>query len=128
MLNLERWTDHSLMSDPVGYAAAIADLPSDIGILNGIVQGVLVHSDWLTAYGLDDACYRTVSRATLPVAERLDASSRRTVNPSISHGLPVNERSEPAGISRSCCVPFCVVKASPHECAAALPPISTAVG
>jgi hypothetical protein len=39
-------------------AVVIADLPSDIAILNGIVQGVLVHSDWLTAYGLDDAHYR----------------------------------------------------------------------
>ena len=72
MPNFKRWADHSPMSDPAGHAVVIADLPSDIAILNGIVQGVLVHSDWLTAYGLDDACYRAVSRATLPVAERLD--------------------------------------------------------
>jgi hypothetical protein len=71
MPNFKRWADHSPMSDPAGHAVVIADLPSDIAILNGIVQGVLVHSDWLTAYGLDDAHYRTLSRATLPVAERL---------------------------------------------------------
>ena len=70
---MERWADHTPMSDPEGHAAVIADLSANIGLLNGFVQGVLVHSDWLNAYGLDDADYRTVSRATLPVAERLDA-------------------------------------------------------
>jgi hypothetical protein len=128
MPNLERWTDHSPMSDPVNHAAAIADLPSNIGMLNGIVQGVLVHSDWLTAYGLDDAHYRTVSRATLPVAERLDSIFERTRNPFKSHGHPINEQSEPAGISRSCCAPFCAEKASPRGCVAASRPISAALG
>jgi hypothetical protein len=81
MPNFKRWADHSPMSDPAGHAVVIADLPSDIAILNGIVQGVLVHSDWLTAYGLDDAHYRTVSRATLPVAERLDSIFEKNAQP-----------------------------------------------
>jgi hypothetical protein len=68
MPNFKRWADHNPISDPAGHAAVIADLSSDIGILNGIVQGVLVHSDWLTAYGLDDACYRTVATAVSPKA------------------------------------------------------------
>ena len=73
MKNVERWAQHSQMSDPAGHAGLVAELPPDIGALNGIVQGFLVHSDWLTAYGLDDADYRAVSRNTLPVAERLEA-------------------------------------------------------
>jgi hypothetical protein len=72
MEKVERWISHNRMSDPVGYAAAIADLPKDIGILNAIVQGVLVHSDWLAEYGLDGTQLHAVSRMTLPVADRLD--------------------------------------------------------
>jgi hypothetical protein len=73
MENIERWTKHSPMSDPAGHAGAVAELPSDVATLNGIVQGLLVHCDWLTAYGLDSADYQSVSRNTLPVADRLDA-------------------------------------------------------
>lgn len=73
MANLGRWTKHTPMSDPAGHAGRVAELPSDIGALNRIVQGLLIHSDWLTAYGLDEADYRTVSRETLPVADRLGA-------------------------------------------------------
>jgi hypothetical protein len=74
MANFERWTKHTPMSDPADHAASVAELPSDIGALNGVIQGLLIHSDWLTAYGLDEADYRTVSRDTLPVADRLGAS------------------------------------------------------
>jgi hypothetical protein len=72
MHRAERWTDHSPMTNPGGHAAVIANLSSDVGILNGVIQGVLVHSDWLAAYGLNDARYRAVSRDTLPVGERLN--------------------------------------------------------
>jgi hypothetical protein len=61
------------MSDPGCYAAVVAELSSDVGVLNGIIQGVLVHSDWLTEYGLDKACFRSASRTTLPIADRLDS-------------------------------------------------------
>jgi hypothetical protein len=73
MENAERWTKHNLMSDPAGHIYLVAELPSDISALDRIVQGLLVHSDWLAAYGLDNADYRTVSRNTVPVADRLDA-------------------------------------------------------
>jgi hypothetical protein len=71
MPNIDKWTDHSPMSDPADHAAVIAALPSDISALNGIIQGVLIHTECLAAYGLDDA--GPLSRATLPVADRLDA-------------------------------------------------------
>jgi hypothetical protein len=73
MPNLERWTVHSSMSYPAGHAAVIADLPCDIGLLNTVVQGVLIHSDWLAAYGVDNNHLLAASRTTLPVADRLDS-------------------------------------------------------
>lgn len=73
MENLERWIIHTLMSDPADHIGHVTELPSDIGRLNRLIQGLLVHSDWLTVYGLQPAHYRTASRDTLAVADRLDA-------------------------------------------------------
>jgi hypothetical protein len=61
------------MSDPAACNWCVAGLPPGIAALNGVVQGLLVHSDWLTAYGLDEADYRGISRDTLAVADRLSA-------------------------------------------------------
>ena len=41
--------------------------------MNRVVQGLLIHSDWLAAYGLDETGFQGISRATLPVADRLRA-------------------------------------------------------
>ena len=38
-----------------------------------IVQGLLIHGDWLELYGLTDADFPHASRTTLPIAQRLDA-------------------------------------------------------
>lgn len=59
------------MTEPGALAAKFARLPPDIGSLNRIVQGLLLHSEWLSAYGLDPATVHINSRATLPVSERL---------------------------------------------------------
>lgn len=72
MEDIRKWVSHTRMSDPAHHAGTVSALTSDISALNFVVQGLLAHSDWLTAYGLDEAAYRAVSRATLPVAERLD--------------------------------------------------------
>jgi hypothetical protein len=63
------WAAHSHMSDPLGYAPALHQLPPDVAALSAIVQGVLVHLDCLAAFGL--AADPATSRTTLPVAERL---------------------------------------------------------
>jgi len=68
----ENWLRHSPMSEPASHAGAIGELPSGVGYLAAIVQGLLVHEAWLSAYRLDERDYRDVSRATLPVAERLN--------------------------------------------------------
>lgn len=70
--DVEKWIGHSRMSDPAHHAAAIADLPSAVDLLADIIGGLLIHADWLSAYGLDETQFATVSRTTLPIADRLD--------------------------------------------------------
>jgi hypothetical protein len=72
MENIERWIGHSAMSDTGRHAVAVAELPPGIGALNSVLQGLIIHSDWLRAYGVDESRFDRVSRETLPVAERLD--------------------------------------------------------
>jgi hypothetical protein len=73
MPNLRKWVDHTPMSDPAVHAEVVAELSPDIGVLNSVVQGVLIHTDWLTEYGLDGTRYAAASRATLSVVDRLNA-------------------------------------------------------
>ena len=72
MASIERWIGQSRMSDPTEHAASVAALPPNIADLNNIVQGVLIHADWLSAYGVDETRLDAVSRTTLPVGERLE--------------------------------------------------------
>lgn len=71
MENRERWKTHSRMSDPGNGVLCFDGLPSDVGALCGIVQGLLVHSDWIAAYGVSEEQFGSVSRETLPLAARL---------------------------------------------------------
>lgn len=71
MENSERWRGHDPMSDPGAGPVGFDGLPADVGALCRIVQGVLIHSDWIAAYGVSEAQFRTVSRETLPLAARL---------------------------------------------------------
>jgi hypothetical protein len=81
MESSSRWRSHSRMSDPGNGALRFDGLPAgDVGALCRIVQGVLIHSDWISAYGALEAEFRTVSRETLPLDARLrqigDADAR----------------------------------------------------
>jgi Transglutaminase-like superfamily len=69
--NIERWIGHSAMSDPGRHDAAVAELPSRVRALNGVVQGLIIHTDWLSAYGVHESQFERVSRETVAVAERL---------------------------------------------------------
>lgn len=66
-----RWRRHGEMSDPGAGSLNFDGLPVDVAELCHVVQGVLIHSDWLAAYGVDEAQFRTVSRETLPLDGRL---------------------------------------------------------
>lgn len=65
----QKWVGHSRMSDPGEFLSLLGQLPTDPRALSQILQGVLVHSDWLVEYGLK--ADKAPSRETLPVAERL---------------------------------------------------------
>jgi hypothetical protein len=84
-IGVERWIGHSRMSDPGSHAARIADLPREVGALNRAVQGLLIHVDWLGAYGVAADQVRAHTRATLPMADRLaeivDADARPLLAP-----------------------------------------------
>ncbi len=67
----ERWRPHGPMSAPGSGPLNFDGLPTDVGALCHVVQGILIHSDWLAAYGVSEAQFRTVSRETLPLAGRL---------------------------------------------------------
>lgn len=71
MEDVARWTGHSAMTDLGRYDALVAELPSRVDALSGVVQGVLIHTDWLDAYGVDISEFDGASRNTLPIAERL---------------------------------------------------------
>jgi hypothetical protein len=71
MENLDRWISHSPMSDTGRHSSAVAELPSSVSALNGVVQGVIIHTDWRGAYGVHESHFDRVSRETSPVAERL---------------------------------------------------------
>lgn len=66
-----RWADHSRMSDPAEHAPLVADLPSGVGALIDIIQGLLIHVDWLDAYPVETKRLRAMPRETLPIADRL---------------------------------------------------------
>ncbi|MBA2401567.1 MAG: transglutaminase domain-containing protein [Bradyrhizobium sp.] len=78
MENVERWMRHSAMSDIGRHDAA--SMPANIGALNTIVQGLIIHTDWLASYGVNESDFARVWRDTLPVADRfalvLDRDSR----------------------------------------------------
>lgn len=78
---IDRWVAQTAMSDPAEHAPFVAGFPADMGGLNRVIQGVLVHSDWLAEYGLDETRLNTGSRRTLPVAERLTEIFERDARP-----------------------------------------------
>ena len=92
MEGADRWLAHSHMSDPGRHAGAIVALPADIGTLNRIIQGVLVHADWAREYGLDETALGPEARRTLPIAERLDDVLKRDPGP-LDAGRPAHMRS-----------------------------------
>jgi hypothetical protein len=71
MDKIERWIGHSAMSDAGRHHAALAELPSGVSALNGVVQGLIIHTDWLSSYGVHESQFERMSRETVPVAERL---------------------------------------------------------
>ena len=68
---LDRWLRHSAMTDPGDQAFLLDGRPADLATLCRVIQGLLIHSDWLSAYDLPQPSPDTLSRETLPLAQRL---------------------------------------------------------
>jgi hypothetical protein len=88
MENVERWIRHSAMSDTGAHDAAIAEMPTDIGALNAIVQGFIIHTEWLGAYGVDASGFASLSRDTLPAADRLALVLKADARPLVVRRSP----------------------------------------
>jgi hypothetical protein len=66
-----RWLPQTSMSDPAQQAFLLEDMPADVGELCRIVQGLLIHLEWTTAYGLSPTDLARPSRETLSLSHRL---------------------------------------------------------
>jgi Transglutaminase-like superfamily len=66
-----RWSATVGMTDLETFAARVDAFPAEPAVLSRMVQSVLVHLDWLPAYGLNESDFPQISRETLPVAQRL---------------------------------------------------------
>ena len=93
------------MTEPGALSAEFSLLPSDISSLNHIIHGLLVHSEWLSAYGLDASAFPSMSRRTLPVSERLQALSK-------SRSGELREARAPAQRSAGTCRDFALTLCS----------------
>jgi hypothetical protein len=67
----QRWMQQTPMSDPAQQAFLLENLPADVGELCRIVQGVLIHLEWIAAYGLSATDLARPSRETLSLSDRL---------------------------------------------------------
>ena len=88
MENVERWIHQSAISDTGGHHAAVAKMPSSVGALNAVVQGIIIHTEWLGAYGVNASDFASVSRDTLPVADRLALVLQADARPLTARRLP----------------------------------------
>lgn len=88
----DRWIAQSAMTNPGRHISAIAALPSEVGALIQIIQGILLHCDWLKEYGLDETRLGSMPRTTLPIAERLDDVLKRDQQP-LNVQRPADKRS-----------------------------------
>lgn len=59
---------HGALSDPGGFRDGLAMGPHDLLTMCAFIQGVVIHADWASAYGVKDVA---LSRETLPVEQRL---------------------------------------------------------
>ena len=66
---LEYYAAHGALTEPHGHAADFDPLPADVAALCAVVQGLIVHTEWASRYGIPEGTAR--SRDTLPVSRRL---------------------------------------------------------
>lgn len=72
MSGSDYYRTHGALTEPGRFSAEVAALPSDLGALCAVIQGIVIHADWATAYGVG----AELSRQTLPVARRMEMAAR----------------------------------------------------
>lgn len=105
MRSAVHWLRHTAMTEPGELALEVEKLPSDVASLGRITQGLLVHCDWLSAYGLSADDFPSVSRSTLPVSERLGALKN-------ADGLPLSQSRLPERRAIGTCRDFALTLCS----------------
>lgn len=105
MPDASEWLLHTSTTDPIDFELQIKDLQCNVPSLSGSIQKLLVHTDCLGMYGLDANVMAGVSRATLPVHERL----RRL---SAAGRLDLAEGRPPAGRQVGTCRDFALLLCS----------------
>jgi hypothetical protein len=69
---------------------ALAGLPSDMGTLRGVVQGLLLHRDWAPAYGVTGDAIRIGEQNLRSTAELLQRALEIRADPITEARVPVN--------------------------------------
>ena len=71
MQSPSRWLAHTPMTEPAAVALSFKRSSPDVAYLNRVVQGLLIHGEWLERYGHDLSAFGPIGRSTLPVKQRL---------------------------------------------------------
>src|SRR6266851_5345408 len=69
----EFYATHGPLTEPGEFADELAMLPADLLASCRFIQGIVLHADWASAYGVADT---GLSRESLPVAERMELAKR----------------------------------------------------
>ncbi len=86
---LDYYAAHGALTEPHGQAPDFAALPADVSALCEVVQGLIVHVEWASRYGIAEGA--AGSRDTLPVSRRL-ALVKAVRHGPISVARPPNAR------------------------------------
>ncbi|MBN2549484.1 MAG: transglutaminase domain-containing protein [Anaerolineales bacterium] len=69
---LEFYAKHGMMSDPGKKASLFSKLPDDIPTLCKVVQGLLIHEAWVSAYGVSMPENRNLESSIRTVSNKID--------------------------------------------------------
>lgn len=103
-LTLERWRRQSPITDPGDAAFLLDALPADLAELCRVIQGVLIHSDWIDAHRMPGPHPGPPSRETLPLSRRLKQIAGEAARP-LDVARAANERA--VGTCRGFAVMLC---------------------
>lgn len=69
---MEFYANHGLMSNPREHTSMFSDLPDEIPALCKVVQGLLIHEGWASAYGVSMPENRNLESSIRMVSKKMD--------------------------------------------------------